>query len=84
MILTCAYQHSQVKEVIYVTRKTHALDRYAEAFSDLLVSVLHGTDLRTAVEECNQNLSGSNSLGGMLFRYTRRERNLTDVPAFTT
>jgi hypothetical protein len=52
-----------------VTRKTHALDRYAEAFSDMLVSVLHGTDLRTAVEECNQNLSGSNSLGGMLFRY---------------
>ena len=52
-----------------MTRKTHALDRYAEAFSDMLVSVLHGTDLRTAVEECNQNLSGSNSLGGMLFRY---------------
>ena len=67
--LRAFYHKIQVKEIIYVTRKTHALDRYAEAFSDMLVSVLHGTDLRTAVEECNQNLSGSNSLGGMLFRY---------------
>jgi hypothetical protein len=67
--LRALYNNFQVKEIIYVTRKTHALDRYAEAFSDMLVSVLHGTDLRTAVEECNQNLSGSNSLGGMLFRY---------------
>ena len=27
----------KVKDIIYVTRKTRALDRYAEAFSELLV-----------------------------------------------
>jgi hypothetical protein len=49
--------------MIYITRKTKALDRYAEAFSDMLVSVLHGGDLRTAVELCQQKLDGNNMFG---------------------
>jgi hypothetical protein len=49
--------------MIYITRKTKALDRYAEAFSDMLVSVLHGGDLRTAVELCQQKLDGNSMLG---------------------
>ena len=57
----------QVKEIIYVTRKTHALDRYAVAFSDMLVSVLHGTDLKTAVDACHQNLNGNTAITGMLY-----------------
>lgn len=67
-MLFCMYTNVfQVKEIIYVTRKTRALDRYAVAFSDLLVSVLHGADLRTAVDTCHQNLNGNTAITGMLF-----------------
>lgn len=41
--------HQMVKDLIAVTRRSRALDTYAEAFTDLLVDVLHGQDLRTAV-----------------------------------
>jgi ADP-ribosyl-[dinitrogen reductase] hydrolase len=57
----------RVKEVIYVTRRTRALDRYAEAFSELMVAVLHGGDLRTEVEKCGMRLDGGDQDG--LIRY---------------
>ena len=45
--------HREVVEMINVTRRTRALDRYATAYADLLVAVLEGADLRTAIEEVN-------------------------------
>ena len=53
----------KVKEVIYVTRRTRALDRYAEVFSELMVAVLHGGDLRTEVERAGARLDGDDSDG---------------------
>lgn len=49
-------RNKKVKEIIYVIRKTKALDQYAVAFSDMLVSVLNGTDLRVAVEEISPSI----------------------------
>ena len=51
-------RNQKVKECIYITRRTRALDQYAEAFSDLLVAVLNGADLKTAVEKCGQQIEG--------------------------
>lgn len=50
-----------------MTRRTRALDRYAEAFSEMLVAVLKGEDLRTSVEKCGMFLEGDDSDG--LVRY---------------
>jgi hypothetical protein len=49
-------RNKAIIECINITRKTRALDSYAVAFSDLLVDVLHGKDLREAVEECGRKL----------------------------
>ena len=46
-----------VLDGIHVTRKTgKALDRYAVVFSDLLVNVINGKDLRTAIDEAGQDI----------------------------
>lgn len=55
-------RNAKVKEIIRCTRKTRALDSYAVAYSDMLVSVLNGEDLRTAVEKCGSRLGDSDGL----------------------
>jgi ADP-ribosylglycohydrolase len=57
-----ALRNDKVKECLYVTRRTRALDKYAEAFADLLVSVVQGADLKSAVEKCGQQLDGDDGL----------------------
>lgn len=42
--------HRLVKQMISLTRKSPALDKYAVAWTDLLSDVLEGQDLREAVE----------------------------------
>jgi len=51
-------RNQMVKQTVNLTRKTNALDRYLEAYSDLLVSVLNGGDLRESVETTAQQLYG--------------------------
>ena len=53
-------RNEKVKECIYITRRTRALDTYAIAFSDLLVNVINGVDLKIAVEKCGQAIEGDN------------------------
>lgn len=55
-------RNKRVKEVIYVTRRTRALDAYAEAFADMLVDVLHGCDLREAVEKCGRQIGDDDGI----------------------
>lgn len=49
----------KVRQVVSATRKSTALMPYADGFADLLVDVLHGEDLRTAVEKCGKAIGGS-------------------------
>ena len=44
------------------TRKSRVLNAYADAFADLLVAVLNGEDLRTAVERCGAAMGNSDGL----------------------
>lgn len=44
-------RNAKVAEVISLTRKSNVLQPYAEKFSDILVAVLHGMDLRKAIEK---------------------------------
>jgi ADP-ribosylglycohydrolase len=62
-----AERNRKVIELINITRRTRALDMYAVAFSDLLVAVLKGADLRDSVEDCGRRLEGEDSDG--LIRY---------------
>lgn len=43
-------RNTHVRDVIALTRKSKVLQKYAETFADLLVAVVHGEDLRTAIE----------------------------------
>eukprot|EP01041_Mallomonas_annulata_P004373 gene4373-8709_t len=52
----------KVRQVVRATRKSTALNAYADAFADLLVAVLQGNDLRSAVERCGSALGGSDGL----------------------
>ena len=47
-----AERNAKLIELINITRKTRALDKYAIAFSNMLIAVLNGKGLREAVEEC--------------------------------
>lgn len=55
-------RNNKVKECIRVTRRTAALDGYAIAFSDMLVDILHGKDLRQAVEDCGASFGSDDGL----------------------
>ncbi|ETW00459.1 hypothetical protein H310_07080 [Aphanomyces invadans] len=43
------YRH--VREIIATTRRAPSMSKYAETYSDILVAVLHGQDLRTAISQ---------------------------------
>lgn len=43
-------RNQKVRETVAATRKSRALSQYAENFADLLTAVLHGEDLRVAIE----------------------------------
>lgn len=43
-------RNQHIADVIALTRKSTVLQRYAEVFSDILVAVLHGQGLRSAIE----------------------------------
>lgn len=47
-----------IKNTIALTRKSKALDRYAEVYAELLIAVLHGSDLRESVEAAGRSLYG--------------------------
>eukprot|EP01038_Epipyxis_sp_PR26KG_P007564 gene7564-10305_t len=49
-------RNEKVREVIAATRKSRVLAAYGEQFADLLVAVLHGADLRQAVESIGSKL----------------------------
>lgn len=44
-------RNAKISEVISLTRKSKVLQPYAEKYSDILVAVLHGMDLRKAIEK---------------------------------
>lgn len=44
-------RNQKVREVIAATRKSKVLAGYAENFSDVLVDVLHGHDLRETIDK---------------------------------
>ncbi|CAK4144594.1 unnamed protein product [Aphanomyces euteiches] len=46
-----AERNQHVRDIIATTRKAPQMYRYAEAYSDLLVDVVHGTDLRAAIKK---------------------------------
>jgi len=48
-----------VKDMVHVTRRTTVVDKYAEAFAELLADVINGKNLRVAVEECGMKYFGS-------------------------
>lgn len=43
--------YAKVNEVIAATRKTKALKSYAESFSNIMIDVLQGGDLRETIEK---------------------------------
>jgi len=59
----------KVRQVVSATRKSTALMPFADGFADLLVDVLNGEDLRSAVEKCGKALGGPrNSIKAMVER----------------
>ena len=68
-------RNQKVKECIYITRRTRALDNYAVAFSDLLVDVLNGVDLKTAVEKCGQSIEGEGGINRSVRHMVEFSRN---------
>lgn len=46
--------HQKVISTINVTRRTRALDRYAMALTDIMVEVLNGKPLRSAIEQVGE------------------------------
>ena len=44
-------RNAKISEVISLTRRTNVLQPYAEKYADILVDVLHGMDLRKAIEK---------------------------------
>ncbi|KAH9105827.1 hypothetical protein AeMF1_018474 [Aphanomyces euteiches] len=46
-----AERNQHVRDIIATTRKAPQMYRYAETYSDLLVDVVHGTDLRAAIKK---------------------------------
>jgi len=59
----------KVRQVVQAIRKSSVLNAYADSFSDLLIEVLHGEDLRTAVEKSGAKLGGrSQSVRDMVER----------------
>ena len=61
--VTRAELQGMVKDCIKLTRKTDALDGHAEAWTDLLASVLEGEDLKEAVEEVGKKYLGTSVAG---------------------
>lgn len=44
-------RNAKIHELISCTRRSTVLQSYAEKYADILVEVLHGMDLRTAIEK---------------------------------
>jgi hypothetical protein len=44
-------RNRKIHEIISSTRKSRVLQSYAENYSDILIDVLHGQDLRATIEK---------------------------------
>ena len=44
-------RNQKIREIVSSTRKSSSLQSYAENYSDILIDVLHGQDLRATIEK---------------------------------